>query len=132
LASSKRRPIKILPGFDSAAAREFLLGKVRKREPRQSFPSYEKRFQRALVLDGGALQRPHCWVKLEVAGLVLNFEGALAVGPLTLGGIRVAGAPLVAALPPPLPHRSLAEVAELNALLWERFQALRSGAEERR
>jgi hypothetical protein len=52
------------PRFDSAAACEFLLGKVRKRELRQSFQSYEKRFQLAMLLDCGAIQRHHFWVEL--------------------------------------------------------------------
>jgi hypothetical protein len=64
LATSKRRPMEIPPGFDSVAAREFLLGKVRKREPRQSFQSYEKRSQLVMLLDCGAIQRHHFWVKL--------------------------------------------------------------------
>jgi len=56
--------MKIAPDFGSAATRQFLLRKVCKRGSRQPLQASEKRFQLAVLLDGGSIQRCHFWVKL--------------------------------------------------------------------
>jgi len=63
MVATKWRAMKISPDFGSAVAREFLLREVRKRSTRQSLQSSEKRFQFALLLDGGSIQRRHFWVE---------------------------------------------------------------------
>jgi hypothetical protein len=78
-----------------------------------------------MLLRGCPIQRCHFRVELEIDSLVVNFVGALEVGSVAVGRIPVTGALLVATLHHPFEYGSLAEVAELHDLLFEKFETLR-------
>jgi hypothetical protein len=60
----------------------------------------------------------------------VDFVGALEVGSVTVGGIPVTGALLVATLHHSFEYGSLTEVVELHDLLFEGFEALRIPSNE--
>jgi len=90
-----------------------------------SLQSGEKRFQLAILLCGCSIQRRRFRVELEVDSLVVNFVGALEVGPVAAGGVLVTGALLVAALHHSFEYGSFTEIVELQDLLFEGFESLR-------
>ena len=108
----------------------FLLRQVRERNSRVSLQSCEERFQLAMLLRGSSIQRCHFRVELEIDRLVVDFVGALEVGSVTVGGIPVTGALLVATLHHSFEYGSLTEVVELHDLLFEGFEALRIPSNE--
>lgn len=111
-------------GVWSSGAGTFLRRQVRERNSRLSLESCEERFQFAMLLGGNSIQRCHFRVEFEIDGFVLNFVGALVVGPVAVGGVPMTGALWIATLHHSFEHGPLAKVVELHELLFEGFETL--------